>query len=143
MARIGGRAKGTPNKLTQEARELLASLNCDPIEGMALIAMGQMACRTCAGEKRTRYKTKKGDIATRVCESCYGSGREIISPELSGKMYSELAKYVYPQRKALDIEHTHRRAVDLTAYSDAELEQLRRLAERQTVEAPVQVETVN
>jgi hypothetical protein len=37
--KTGGRAAGTPNKRTQDVIERLAALNCDPIEGMALIAM--------------------------------------------------------------------------------------------------------
>ena len=34
-----GRRRGTPNKRTAEIRELLLSLKCDPIQGMARIAM--------------------------------------------------------------------------------------------------------
>lgn len=37
--KTGGRHKGTPNKLTQTVREILAELNCNSIEGMALLAM--------------------------------------------------------------------------------------------------------
>ncbi len=37
----GGRTKGTPNKRTTEAAELLFSLGCDPLEGMARIAMNE------------------------------------------------------------------------------------------------------
>lgn len=48
-----------------EAR--LAALGCDPIRGMADLAMD-----------------------------------EDLPPELRGKMYSELAKYIAPQRKAID-----------------------------------------
>jgi len=39
--KTGGRAKGTPNRRTTEASELLAKLGCDPIEGMARIAMNR------------------------------------------------------------------------------------------------------
>jgi len=39
MARLGGRAAGTPNKRTQDVIERLEALKCDPIEGMAKIAM--------------------------------------------------------------------------------------------------------
>ncbi len=56
-----GRAKGVPNKKTAEVRELLLSLKCDPVRGMALIAMN-----------------KKNP------------------PELRGRMYSELAQYMWP-----------------------------------------------
>lgn len=37
--KTGGRQAGTPNKRTQEVIERLDALNCDPIEGMAAIAM--------------------------------------------------------------------------------------------------------
>jgi hypothetical protein len=35
----GGRKKGTPNRLTQDAAEKLAALGCDPLEGMAKLGM--------------------------------------------------------------------------------------------------------
>ena len=37
--KTGGREAGTPNRRTVEAQERLEALNCDPIEGMARIAM--------------------------------------------------------------------------------------------------------
>lgn len=37
--KTGGRVKGTPNKRTADVIERLEGLGCDPIEGMALIAM--------------------------------------------------------------------------------------------------------
>ena len=36
-----GRKKGTPNRSSLEAAERLRELNCDPIEGMARIAMDE------------------------------------------------------------------------------------------------------
>lgn len=36
--KTGGRQKGTPNKRTLEPWQVLAELDCDPIEGMARIA---------------------------------------------------------------------------------------------------------
>jgi hypothetical protein len=36
-----GRAKGTPNKITQDVQEKLAALGCDPIMGMARIALDE------------------------------------------------------------------------------------------------------
>ena len=67
--RIGGRQKGTPNKATADIAARLEALGCDPIEGMARLALD-----------------------------------EENSPELRGKMFSELAQYVAPKRKA--IEHS-------------------------------------
>ncbi len=39
LPKTGGRAKGTPNKRTQSVMERLEALGCDPIAGMAKIAM--------------------------------------------------------------------------------------------------------
>ncbi len=66
--KAGGRVKGTPNKATQDVQARLKKLGCDPIEGMAILAMDQSN-----------------------------------SPELRGRMFSELAQYVAPKRKAVEI----------------------------------------
>ncbi len=63
-----GRKPGTPNKKSAEVRELLLSLKCDPITGMARIAMNSKN-----------------------------------PPELRGRMYSELAQYMWPKRKAIEV----------------------------------------
>ncbi len=39
--KTGGRIKGTPNKRTKEITELLAALECEPVAGMAAIAMDE------------------------------------------------------------------------------------------------------
>ena len=39
--KTGGRVAGTPNRKTQEISALLESLGCNPIEGMAQIAMNE------------------------------------------------------------------------------------------------------
>jgi hypothetical protein len=67
--KTGGRKAGTPNKRTVEVTERLRELGCDPIEGMARLAMD---------EKNT--------------------------PELRGRMHAELASYVAPKRKALELD---------------------------------------
>ena len=66
--KTGGRTAGTPNRKTLEISALLESLGCNPIEGMASIAMDDKH-----------------------------------SPELRGRMYAELAQYVYPERKAVQL----------------------------------------
>src|SRR5262245_45921495 len=65
--KTGGRVKGTPNKRTQDVTERLAELGCDPVEGMAGLAMDPNS-----------------------------------SPDLKGRMYAELAQYVYPKRRAVE-----------------------------------------
>ncbi len=59
-----GRQRGTPNKKTAEVKQLLLSLKCDPITGMARIAMNR---------------------------------------HNPGRMYSELAQYMWPKRKAIEV----------------------------------------
>jgi hypothetical protein len=69
--KTGGRKKGTPNKRTMELAERLEAMGCDPLEGMARIAMDPES-----------------------------------PPELRGRMYAELAQYVYPKRRAIDTGET-------------------------------------
>jgi hypothetical protein len=108
--KTGGRKKGVPNRKTEEIADKLARLRCDPIEGMAHIATGNITCPTCAGKKRAKYSIgmagpywdpEKG--AEMACRTCTGTGKEPIAPELKGKMYAELAQYVAPKRKAIEV----------------------------------------
>jgi len=75
MAQIGGkregagRPAGAKNKRTVEIEEKLTALNCDPIEGMAMLAV---------------------DPTT--------------SQELKFQAFKELAQYVAPKRKAVEME---------------------------------------
>src|SRR5690348_9649715 len=104
--RVGGRKPGTPNKSTQTVQDTLARLGVDPFEGMAIIAANKLPCGVCRGKGKTSYKITGSDqIHQRTCESCYGTLFEACSPELRGKMHSELAQYVAPKRKAVD--HTN------------------------------------
>jgi hypothetical protein len=64
-----GRKKGTPNRLTGDIAARIEAIGCDPIEGMARLAMD-----------------------------------ENNTPELRGRMYAELAAYLYPKRKSIELE---------------------------------------
>lgn len=66
--KTGGRKPGTPNRRTVELAERLEAFGCDPVAGMAQIAM----------DPRN-------------------------PPELRGRMYAELAGYLYPKRKAVEM----------------------------------------
>lgn len=76
--KTGGRTAGTPNRRTADVIERLRLLGCDPIEGMAQIAMD-----------------------------------EANAPELRGRMYAELAQYVAPKRRALDVGAQSQQAVSI------------------------------
>src|SRR5687768_1600394 len=65
--KTGGRTAGTPNKRTLDVIERLDQLGCDPIEGMAKIAL------------------------------------DPLNPvELRARMFSDLAQYVAPKRRAVE-----------------------------------------
>ena len=66
--KTGGRVAGTPNRKTKELVDLLELLGCNPIEGMARIAMDEQH-----------------------------------SPELRGRMFAELAGYLWPKRNAVEL----------------------------------------
>jgi hypothetical protein len=76
--KTGGRIAGTPNKRTVDVQERLQALGCDPIEGMARIAMNPES-----------------------------------APELRGRMFAELAQYVAPKRRALEVAADQQRPVSI------------------------------
>ncbi len=118
-----GRKAGVPNKNTRDVQEMLDRLGVNPFEGMARIASGDVSCGTCHGALKTRYKLPEGHhvdscashtgsapcncegIGLRTCESCYGTNKEKVTPDLRGKMYSALAEYVGSKRKAVEISN--------------------------------------
>lgn len=60
--KTGGRKAGTPNKRTATVEEKLAALGCDPIEGMAKIAMDpatDVAVRVQVLKELAQYVTPK------------------------------------------------------------------------------------
>lgn len=67
--KTGGRTTGTPNKATQLIVDKLEALGCDPINGMAQIALDKSN-----------------------------------APELRARMFAELAQYIAPKRKAVEID---------------------------------------
>ncbi len=122
---MAGSRKGIPNKRTEEIQVKLARLKCDPFEGMAKIANNELPCGVCRGKLKTKYKLGDGmhaaecrlnkpeangawacsceGMGIRTCQSCWGDGFEACSPDLRAKMYAELAGYVAPKRKAIEL----------------------------------------
>ena len=66
--KTGGRQIGTPNRKTVQVQRLLEQLGCDPITGMATIAMDEAA-----------------------------------PVKVRAAMFKELAQYVAPKRKAVEL----------------------------------------
>tara|TARA_B110000977_G_C10744638_1_gene364344 strand:- start:141 stop:461 length:321 start_codon:yes stop_codon:yes gene_type:complete len=88
--KTGGRVKGKPNKAQAEVAERLTVLDCDPIEGMAIIARESMA-----------------------------AGDHLVALNA----YKELAQYVAPKRKSIEMT-THVTYEDrLRSMSEDELDE--------------------
>ena len=100
--KTGGRAKGVKNKATKEVIERLKELNCDPIEGMAKIAMNDCPCVSCDETGFITIDISKPE-EKEACPDCNGLGKLTVSLELRSQMYKELAQYVAPKRKAVEI----------------------------------------
>ena len=115
--RRGGRQKGTPNKKTAAIAERLERLGCDPIEGMAKIALGDVPCLACKGEGSVRWS---GSDAAYRCDACNGGGRDAVPIELRAKMMVELAQYVASKRKAVDQDgsSSEQLVVEIVRFSD-------------------------
>lgn len=72
--RRGGRQKGTPNKATVSVQEKLDKIGLDPIESMARLVKDEMAL-----------------------------GLECMDKTLVKDLLKELAQYVAPKRKAVEV----------------------------------------
>lgn len=130
--KTGGRLKGSVNKSTAYRRSS-NDPDFDPFAIMRALARGELKCRVCHGVGKTKFQPRHGRaLIVRVCESCWGAGKEQIAPELSGKMASELAQYQAPKLRA--IEHTGPLGgpieveLNLKALTDEELELAHALA---------------
>jgi hypothetical protein len=114
-----GRPKGSQNKRTKEGLELISRFE-DPLVGIAKTAAGDVPCGVCHGKGKTKFQPARKrpidspdywevdepKLSERTCQSCYGSGKEKISPELRLRALAELAEYKYAKRKAVDVQLT-------------------------------------
>lgn len=103
-----GRLKGTPNKRTTELMTRLNSIGCDPLEITARIALGDVPCGTCHGIGKTKFQAKggyktNGFAPERVCQSCWGDGKEKVITRDRLAAASELLQYLHPKRKAIEV----------------------------------------
>jgi hypothetical protein len=118
-----GRAKGTPNRSTQRVVDLCSEMNCDPFEVLAHAVNNTLQCGVCRGTGKTKFQPRSRaqaeaaaklglnlpeeempDGSERTCQSCWGSGLERLDPETRLHAAKELAQYLAPKRKALEIQ---------------------------------------
>lgn len=103
--KTGGRKKGSvnhPNRIRAEGLTDLirrAKDVCDQILVMSL------PCSVCRGKGKSAFQAGSGkEPGLRICQSCWGSGKEKITPELRAKVALETLEYGHPRLKS--IEHT-------------------------------------
>jgi len=91
----GGRPKGSVNKATADVMAKLKALGCDPFTGMAKLASGLFPCPPC---------NETGVLANgEACPACAGAGVQPVPLKIIGDMNAELAQYVAPKRKAVEM----------------------------------------
>jgi hypothetical protein len=79
-------------------------LNVNPFEFLAHAVLNDIECGVCRGSKKTPYFVGAGAkrrIEQRVCESCHGTGMEVITPALRVEAASRLGKYLKPELKSV------------------------------------------
>lgn len=104
--RVGGRAKGTRNKVNQTLQRITGGdTSLSLLQGrLDQIMRNELPCTVCRGKGMTRFQPGGGkDPTERVCQSCWGSGMEQLDPELIAKVTMEEKKYHLPQRKAIEV----------------------------------------
>ena len=107
--KTGGRKAGAPNKKSQEVIDKLEGLGCDPIEGMARIALQAEKDATDSFKSMIDGVSESIAEGSEDIESLLDSifskhvkeRREHLM--LAGGMYKELAQYVAPKRKAIEM----------------------------------------
>lgn len=102
-----GRKAGTPNKRTQAVEDMLAKLGVDPLEFMALVIQG-----------KTKYKMMIG--TDRDGEPIIVNDYPPLHIQIS--CVKELAQYVAPKRKALEIDIKSEQIVTVQLITEAKPE---------------------
>jgi hypothetical protein len=90
--KTGGRKKGTPNIRTKEALEIAEELGIDPFRILLQFAQGDW--------EGLGYTSEVYHKETAEGETTMGF---VIPPELRQKAAGEATKYLYPQRKAVEL----------------------------------------
>jgi len=114
--KTGGRVAGTPNKITQDVMATLDALGCNPLELSAKIALGEeldgphpaLSAFYAFADDLAKLEDKGGAVTPELIEELRGLIDDNLTAgyvpiELRSKHINELKKYVYPQRKAVDI----------------------------------------
>jgi len=97
-----GRPKGSANKRTQEIEEKLQGMKCDPIAGLARIAV----------------------MAEEDAQAAEDPAGRIPHMQLATNCYKELAQYIAPKRKAVEVSQDPENPIMTEDQIDARLASL-------------------
>lgn len=104
-----GRPVGSIGTRTREwvakCEELLAQLGCNPIEGMALIAIGDVVRLGYMTEEELREPARFDKHGHVIRQSGMERALEYVPPGIRLMAYKELAQYVYSKRVA--VQHSN------------------------------------
>jgi len=112
--RPAGRTPGTPNKRSLDAAKRLEDLGADPLERAAKIMLGNDCGEDhpfLAELRRflARFRANPDKITEKTLKSLEGRAEKMLSGhvplDLQARMATELMKYLYPQRKAIDVKN--------------------------------------
>lgn len=106
-----GRPKGSKNKRTKDVIEILEEKfpGYNPVAAMAALAHDDVKCGVCDGTGKVTRR--------RRCDHCNGTGKIPVPLELQAQMHREVAQYIAPKRRAVEMSGsvgTKVKLVDLT-----------------------------
>ncbi len=108
----GGRKKGTRNKDAAPVMQRAEQLGIDPFEILLLFAAGDW--------KKLGYKKETIIRYSKDCQNEYLT----IDPAVRARSAAEACQYLYPKRKAIEVEEINKRNRPLAKLTDEELDEL-------------------
>lgn len=92
LAKTGGRVKGSLSQKTKDILEIVQRTGCEPAEVLAHFCNGDYKA---LGYEAEHYFSEKSDGSVKL--------NYVIAPEMRLHAAKELCKYLYPQRKAMEV----------------------------------------
>ncbi len=102
-----GRQKGKLGNLNRTVKERVAEWGGDVFRVLYDAAMGELPCSVCRGKGKTKFQPAQGleRLSERTCQSCYGSGREVLSPKDRISAAEYLGRRLEPDLKAVELSN--------------------------------------
>jgi hypothetical protein len=92
LPKTGGRVKGSLSQKNRDILEIVQRTGCEPAEVLAHFCNGDWKS---LGYEAEHYFSEKADGSVKM--------NYVINPEMRLHAAKELCKYLYPQRKAMEV----------------------------------------